>query len=121
MNTHKSLRRALTLFAAMVVAISAHFVVASGSAGGGGGASKFGEMYTQGKAVFFQKIACDKGCPLTRKEVTSEKAKEIVSAIRSRDSLSKSKSEMDKVVSLLEESEVDKVEHYLARRFNIKD
>lgn len=121
MNTKRSVRRISTFVAIIVIAISTHFVVASGSAGGGGGASKFGQMYTQGKAVFFKKIACDKGCPLSRKEVTSDKAKEIVSAIRSRDELSRSKSEMDKVVSLLEESEMDKVEHYLARRFNIKE
>lgn len=121
MNTQKSAKKLITLVAVTVFAISAHLVIASGSAGGGGGPSKFGHVYTQGKAIFFKKIACDKGCPLTRKEVTSDKAKEIVSAIRSRDELSKSESEMDNVVSLLDESEMDKVEHYLARRFKIKD
>ena len=121
MITQKLPTKFIILIVAIVVAISAHMVVASGSVGGGGGPSKFGHMYTQGKAIFFKKIACDKGCLLTRKEVTSDKAKEIVSAIRSRNELSKSDSEMDKVVSLLEESEMDKVEHYLARRFKIKD
>ncbi|MYC24456.1 MAG: hypothetical protein F4X56_00890 [Gammaproteobacteria bacterium] len=121
MNTRKFAKKFITLVAVTVIAISAHLVVASGSVGGGGGPSKFGHMYTQGKAIFFKKIACDKGCLLTRKEVTSDRAKEIVSAIRSRNELSKSESEMDKVVSLLEDSEMDKVEHYLARRFKIKD
>lgn len=121
MNTQKSPKKFITLVAAIVIAIAAHLVVASGSVGGGGGPSKYGQMYIQGKAVFFKKIACGKGCLLTRKEVTSDKAKEIVSAIRSRNELSKSELGMDKVVSLLEESEMDKVEHYLARRFKIKD
>lgn len=121
MNTKKSSKKIFTLVAAIVVAISAHLVAASGSVGGGGGPSKFGHVYTQGKAIFFKKIACGEGCPMTRKEVTADKAKEIVSAIRSRNELSKTESEMDKVVSSLEESEIEKVEHYLARRFKIKD
>lgn len=121
MNYQKSFNKIVAIAVVFVFAISAQVAMSSGSAGGGGGVSKFGQMYTQGKTVFFKKIACDKGCPLSRKDVTADKAKQIVEAIRSRDELGKSESEMDKVVSLLDESEMDKVEHYLARRFKIKD
>ena len=121
MNIRKARNLVLAVVAVFVTATFTQTALASGSAGGGGGVSKFGQEYTQGKAIFFKKVACDKGCPLSRKQVTAEMAKKLVSTIRSRDELGKSESEMDKIVALLKESEVEKVEHYLARRFNIKD
>ena len=121
MKTQESLNK-LTAFAAIfVIAVCSQLAVASGSAGGGGGVSKFGQMYTQGKTVFFKKIACDDECPLSRKDVSKETASQILDAIRSKDALEKSDAEMDEIVSLLSEPETEKVEHYLARRFNIKD
>ncbi len=121
MKLQESFNKMIAIAAIFLVAVCSQLAVASGSAGGGGGVSKFGQMYTQGKSVFFKKIACDNDCPLSRKDVNKEKAKQIVTAIRSRDALGKSESEMDEVVSLLNDSEIEKVEHYLARRFNIKE
>lgn len=121
MKVQEHLNKSIAIAAILVLAVCSQLTVASGSAGGGGGVSKFGQMYTQGKTVFFKKIACDSECPLSRKDVTKEKAKEILAAFRSRDALGKSETEMDEIVELLSESEIEKVEHYLARRFNLKD
>ena len=108
MKLQKSLNKMIAIAAIFVITVCSQLAIGSGSAGGGGGVSKFGEMYTQGKTVFFKKIACDNDCPLSRKDVNKEKAKQILSAIRSRDALEKSNAEMDEIVSLLSESEIEK-------------
>lgn len=120
-KTQEFHNKMIAIAAVLSIAICSPLAVASGSAGGAGGVSKFGQMYTQGKSVFFKKIACDNDCPLSRKDINKEKAKQIVTAIQSRDALEKSESELDEIVSLLNDSEIERVEHYLVRRFNIKD
>lgn len=120
-KTQQFHHKMIAIAAVLSIAICSPLAIASGSAGGAGGVSKFGQMYTQGKSVFFKKIACDSDCPLSRKDINKEKAKQIVTAIQSRDALEKSESDLDEIVSLLNDSEIEKVEHYLVRRFNIKD
>ena len=54
---------------------------ASGSIGGGSGVSQFGQMYKQGKVVFFRKLACRSGCPIQRDRLDKGLAANLVESI----------------------------------------
>lgn len=102
---------------------------ASGSIGGGSGVSQFGQMYKQGKVVFFRKLACRSGCPIQRDRLDKGLAANLVESITTRDALKAETSAHDETVSLLcpganakgctgvDEQEL--VGHYLSRRFGV--
>ena len=103
--------------------------LASGSIGGGSGVSQFGQMYKQGKVVFFRKLACSSGCPIQRDQLDKGLAANLVESIETRDALKAETSAHDETVSLLcpganakgctgvDEQEL--VGHYLSRRFGV--
>ena len=104
-------------------------VQASGSIGGGSGVSQYGKMYTQGKVVFFRKLACREGCPIRRSGLDKALAASLVESIKTRDALKAEPSVHDETISLLcpgsnakdcngvDEQEL--VQHYLSRRFGV--
>lgn len=104
-------------------------VQASGSIGGGSGVSQYGKMYTQGKVVFFRKLACREGCPIARSRLDKTLAANLVESIKTRDALKAEPSAHDETISLLcpgpnakdcngvDEQEL--VQHYLSRRFGV--
>lgn len=105
-------------------------VQASGSIGGGSGVSQYGKMYTQGKVVFFRKLACREGCPIDRRDLDKTLAANLVESIKTRDALKAETSIHDEMIGLLcpgtnakgcgdgvDEQEL--VQHYLSRRFGV--
>ena len=95
-------------------------LMASGAIGGAGGVSQYGQVYKQGKAVFFQKVACAReGCMVSRTRVNSDFARELFVSLSSRGALRATESETDKIANSLTSDEAEKVHHYLARRFNL--
>ena len=119
---------------ATATALPSPAVLASGSVGtGGSGVSQYGQMYEQGKALFFKKIACSReDCPIRRDQVNATLAAGLVESLRTRDELKAEESENDAVISILCPGQNGKncveggdeqamVQHYLTRRFDIKD
>ena len=109
-------------------------VLASGSVGtGGSGVSQYGQMYEQGKALFFTKVACSRqDCPIRRDQVSANLAAGLVESLRTRHEVKLEESENDAVISILCPGQNAKncveggdeqamVQHYLTRRFDIKD
>ena len=95
--------------------------LASGSVGGGGGLNQYDQMYKQGKVIFFQKVACDRTeCSIRRSELNESLARDLVASLRSKDELKLTETAADKAISSLASDEVEKVEHYLSRRFRIQ-
>lgn len=107
---------------------------ASGSIGaGGGGISNFGQIYRQGKKLFFHKIACSKAhCPIKRSEVNANRAASLVNSLEARDELKDLEEETrdDQIIKLLcpgDEAagclvnldEQEMVRYYLTRRFKL--
>ena len=94
---------------------------ASGAIGGGGAVSQYGQAYKQGKAVFFQKVACVReSCAIRKSEVSTEFARSLVTSIDSRGGLKANETATDKIANSLTSDEAEKVKHYLARRFGVK-
>lgn len=107
-------------FVALVVVFMATFSLGSGSVGGGGGISQYGQMYKQGKAIFFQKVACPRAeCAIKKSDLNASLARDLVASLRSKDELKAEESASDKAVASLVGNEIEKVEHYLSRRFNL--
>ena len=104
-------------------------VQASGSIGGGTGVSQYGQMYKQGKVVFFRKLACREGCPIQRNRLDKTLAASLVESIKTRDALKAEPSPHDETINLLCPGSnakgcngVDEqalVQHYLSRRFGV--
>ena len=77
-------------------------------------------MYKQGKTIFFQKVACDSAeCSIKRTDLTTSLARELVESLRSKDALKLNETASDKFIANLDSDEVEKVEHYLSRRFKL--
>ena len=96
-------------------------ILASGAIGGGGAVSQYGQAYKQGKAIFFQKVACSRAeCTVTKNAVNVDFARELISSIGTRGALKTTESETDKIANRLSSDEAEKVKHYLARRFNVR-
>ena len=95
------------------------FVIASGAASGGSGFNQSGQMYMQGKIVFFKKLACDSGCPLTRSSVSRTSASTVLESLKSKNALKANKTDIDNVVSSLSSDEGEQVAQYLTRRFDL--
>ena len=107
-------------FIALALLIAASLSFGSGSVGGGGGISQFGQDYKQGKVIFFQKVACDRAeCTVKKSDLNATLAQELVASLRSKDELKAEESPTDKAVANLVGNEVEKVEHYLSRRFRL--
>lgn len=107
-------------FIVLALLFAAVFSYGSGSVGGGGGISQFGQTYKQGKVIFFQKVACDRAeCTITKSDLNATLARELVASLRSRDELKAEETPADKAVANLVGNEIEKVEHYLSRRFRL--
>ena len=119
MRITKSTKHRLPL-SALLIAFVATFCFGSGSVGGGGGISQYGQKYKQGKAIFFQKVACARTeCAIRKSDLDVSLARELVGSLRSKDELKAEESSSDKAVAVLVGKEVEYVEHYLSRRFNL--
>ena len=94
----------------------------SGSMGGGtGGISQYGQVYQQGKMVFFAKLACSRAaCPIKRSQVNASLAAGVVGSIRSAAGIRLEESPHDAAVDALSAEERERVQYYLSRRFGIK-
>ena len=107
-------------FIALALLFAASLSFGSGSVGGGGGISQFGQTYKQGKVIFFQKVACDRAeCTIKKSDLNAALAGDLVASLRSRDELKAEESQADKAVANLVGNEIEKVEHYLSRRFRL--
>lgn len=107
-------------FVAVTLLFAASPSFGSGSVGGGGGISQFGQTYKQGKVIFFQKVACDRAeCTIKKSDLDAALARELVASLRSKDELKAEESPTDKAVANLVGNEIEKVEHYLSRRFKL--
>jgi len=118
----------------LITSITPLPALASGSIGaGGGGINQFGQMYRQGKKLFFQKIACSKAqCPIKRHEVNAKRAASLVSSLEARDELSlEDETKDDLIIKRLcpgdeagncsgKPDEQELVQYYLTRRFKLK-
>ena len=105
---------------ALALLFAASLSFGSGSVGGGGGISQFGQTYKQGKVIFFQKVACDRAeCTIKKSDLNATLARELVASLRSKDELKTEESPADKAVANLVGNEIEKVEHYLSRRFRL--
>ena len=107
--------------------------LASGSIStGNSGVSQFGQIYKQGKMVFFRKVACSRSaCPVKRNQLSGNLAAGLVESLRTRAELKFEESENDAVISVLcpgenagdcagRPDEQEMVQYYLTRRFNIQ-
>ncbi len=94
----------------------------SGSMGGGtGGVNQYGQIYQQGKIVFFGKLACARPeCPIKRDRVNAGLAADIVASIRGASGIRLEESPHDAAVDALSADEREKIQYYLSRRFGIK-
>ena len=116
-----------------VVALLSPVTLASGSIStNSGSVSQYGQLYKQGKVLFFKKVACSReACPVKRDQVGANLAAGLVESLRTRAELKFEVSETDAVISVLcpgenagdcagRPDEQEMVQYYLARRFNIK-
>ncbi len=108
------------LFAAFLVVAPGAF--GSGSIGGGaGGVNQYGQIYQQGKMVFFGQLACSRAaCPIKRNQVNASLAATLVASIRGASGIRLETSQHDAAVDALTPDEREKVRYYLSRRFGIK-
>lgn len=120
MSSIHSSKKLLTLCVAAIFSLFAVGSFGSGSVGGGGGISQFGQVYKQGKTIFFQKITCDRSeCSYRRSQLDENLARDLVESLRTVDALSLTESETDQAIEALSSDEIEPVEYYLARRFRI--
>lgn len=120
-QSHLKLRRALVLLGALATTVFATGALASGAIGGGGAVSQYGQAYKQGKVIFFQKVACvAEGCAVSKDAVSADFARQLIASIRTRGALRAEESATDRIASGLSSDEAEKVQHYLARRFNVR-
>jgi len=116
----------------LITSITPLPALASGTIGaGGGGISQFGQIYRQGKKLFFHKIACSK-CPIKRHEVNAKRAASLAASIEARDGLSlEDETKDDLIIQRLcpgedagncsgKPDEQELVQYYLTRRFKLK-
>ncbi|MDY6992086.1 MAG: hypothetical protein SVR94_05695 [Pseudomonadota bacterium] len=106
-------------------------VLASGSIGGAAGQISPKAAYTQGKILFFDKIACS-DCPVQKSEVDAEWAKKLVQALETRDAPPEQATSFDNAITVLcpgdqagdcsdKPDEQELVHHYLTRRYKLND
>lgn len=116
-----------------VVALLSPVTLASGSIStNSGSVSQYGQLYKQGKVLFFKKVACSRqACPVKRDQVSANLAAGLVESLRTRAELKFEVSENDAAISVLcpgenagdcagRPDEQEMVQYYLARRFNVK-
>ena len=116
-----------------IVTLLSPVTLASGSIStGSGGVSQYGQLYKQGKVLFFKKVACSReACPVKRDQVGADLAAGLVESLRTRAELKFETSENDAKISVLcpgenagdcagRPDEQEMVQYYLTRRFNIK-
>ena len=64
--------------------------------------SQFGQIYKQGKMVFFRKVACSRSaCPVKRNQLSGNLATGLVESLRTRAELKFEESENDSIISVL--------------------
>lgn len=107
--------------AVTLAVLLAPLALGSGSIGGGsGGISQYGQLYKQGKMVFFHKLACSRAeCPIKRNQVNSARAARVIASIEGAADIRPEESPYDEAVSVLTADERKKLRYYLARRFRI--
>ena len=116
----------------MAVAAFSPAAFGSGSIGAGAGKiNQYGTLYKQGKSAFFRKIACNRAhCPLKRRDVNGEVARNLVDSLAGRAAIKLEASDYDQIINQLcpgEEAarcrgkvdEQEAVQHYLSVRFGL--
>ena len=120
-------------WSALIAVLLIPTTLASGSIStGNSGVSQFGQIYKQGKMVFFRKVACSRSaCPVKRNQLSGNLATGLVESLRTRAELKFEESENDAIISVLcpgenagdcagRPDEQEMVQYYLTRRFNIQ-
>lgn len=136
MSVRKSVVRdmlyVIAWFGATVVLLSPATLASGSISTNSGGVSQYGQLYKQGKVLFFKKVACSReACPVKREQVGANLAAGLVESLRTRAELKFEESETDAVIKVLcpgenagdcasRPDEQEMVQYYLARRFNIK-
>ena len=120
-------------WSALIAVLLIPTTLASGSIStGNSGVSQFGQIYKQGKMVFFRKVACSRSaCLVKRNQLSGNLAAGLVESLRTRAELKFEESENDAIISVLcpgenagdcagRPDEQEMVQYYLTRRFNIQ-
>ena len=128
----KELLYVIAWFGAVVTLLSPVTLASGSISTNSGSVSQYGQLYKQGKVLFFKKVACSReACPVKRGQVSANLAAGLVESLRTRAELKFEVSESDAVISVLcpgenagdcagRPDEQEMVQYYLARRFNIK-
>lgn len=122
MQEHDPRRKRTIAYAALgaLVLFSASALGSGSISTSTGGISQYGAAYTQGKKVFFGKLACSRAeCPIRRNEVNASLAESVVRSIFSPAGVRREESRHDAAVGALTSNERKQVMYYLARRFGI--
>ena len=127
----KELLYVVVCFSALITLLSPATLASGSISTGNSGVSQFGQIYKQGKMVFFRKVACSRSaCPVKRDQLSGNLAAGLVESLRTRAELKFEVSENDSIISVLcpgekagdcagRPDEQEMVQYYLTRRFNI--
>ena len=128
----KELLYVIAWFGAVVTLLSPVTLASGSISTNSGSVSQYGQLYKQGKVLFFKKVACSRqACPVKRDQVSANLAAGLVESLRTRAELKFEVSENDAAISVLcpgenagdcagRPDEQEMVQYYLTRRFNIK-
>ena len=128
----KELLYVVAWFGAVVTLLSPVTLASGSISTNSGSVSQYGQLYKQGKVLFFKKVACSReACPVKRDQVGADLAAGLVESLRTRAELKFEETENDTVIKVLcpgenagdcagRPDEQEMVQYYLARRFNIK-
>ena len=128
----KDLLYIVVWFSALASLLSPATLASGSISTGNSSVSQFGQIYKQGKMVFFRKVACSRSaCLVKRNQLSGNLAAGLVESLRTRAELKFEESENDAVISVLcpgenagdcagRPDEQEMVQYYLTRRFNIK-
>ena len=119
----KDLLYVVVCFSGLVSLLSPATLASGSISTGNSSVSQFGQIYKQGKMVFFMKVACSRSaCPVKRDQLSGNLAAGLVESLRTRAELKFEESENDSIISVLcpgRPDEQEMVQYYLTRRFNI--
>ena len=133
-KSEPALRELFVVWCTAIVTLLSPVVLASGSISTGSataGVSQYGQLYNQGKILFFGKIACSRSdCPVQRDRLNKSFAASLVESLRTRAELKFDDSEHDAIITVLcpgekagdcagRPDEQEMVQYYLTRRFHI--
>ena len=121
MKLHVPSKRTIAYAVFGAIALLSAAALGSGSISSGtGGVTQYGAIYTQGKKVFFGKLACSRAeCPIKRNEVDAALAESVVRTIWPSTGVAPDASRYDAAVGALTSDEQAMVAYYLSRRFGI--